>query len=153
MLQDLPERIARSVAASAPAAQPMGQIAGELQGHRETSRAIAHAVGRLPDLAGAQADLTRRGNQLIEREIRVTEGVLDELAALRGAFRTVDESARRNLQCLIEIESTHREVLAEYQDLLVKEHRRLYRLTILAVLLAAAALGGVAYMLSLMLNP
>ena len=131
-----------------PADAALASIAGELHGHRETARAIAHSVERLPDLAGSQVDLLRRGNQLLEREVHVSEGVLDELAALRGAFRGVEETSRRQLRCFTEIESTHREVLAEYQDLLVRQHRRLYRMTLAAVLLAAAALGGVMYVLA-----
>jgi hypothetical protein len=131
-----------------PADATMADIAGELHGHRETARAIAHSVERLPDLALSQVDLLRRGNQLLERDVHVSEGVLDELAALRGAFRGVEESSRRQLRCFTEIESNHREVLAEYQDLLIREHRRLYRMTLAAVLLAAAAFGGVLYVLA-----
>jgi len=131
-----------------PADAALANVAQELHGHRETSRAIAHSVERLPDLAASQVDLLRRNNQLHEREVHVAEGVLDELAALRGAFRSVEESSRRHLRCFTEIESNHREVLAEYQDLLLRQHRRLYRMTLAAVLLAAAALGGVLYVVA-----
>ena len=152
LLRSLPERIARSVNRPMPGGEAIDQMAEELRGHRETHRAIAEAVGRLPDQAGSQTELLKKSNQLAERHTRVTESVLDELTALRMAFRNVDESSRRNLQCLAQIEANHREVLREYQDILLLAHRRLWRAAILAILLAAVSLAGVAYVLSVALR-
>ncbi len=152
LLRGLPDRIARSVSPPAPGGESIGQMAEELRGHREVHRSIAEAVGRLPEQATTQTDLLRRSNQLAERHARVTESVLDELTALRTAFRNVDESSRRNLRCLAQIEANHREVLREYQDLLVVQHRRLWRAAILATVLAAFSLAGVAYVLSVALR-
>ena len=148
LLRGLPDRIARSVNRPAPGGESIGQMAEELRDHRQTHRSIAEAVGQLPEQATTQTDLLRKGNQLAERHARVTESVLDELTALRTAFRNVDESSRRNLRCLAQIEANHREVLREYQDLLVVQHRRLWRAAILATVLAAFSLAGVAYVLS-----
>jgi preprotein translocase subunit Sss1 len=64
---------------------------------------------------------------------------------MRGALKSVEESAQRHLVCIARLETAHREVLETYQALVLRTHRRLGRLAMLAVLLASAALGGVGY--------
>jgi len=53
--------------------------------------------------------------------------------------------------CIARLETAHREVLETYQTLVLRTHRRLGRLAMLAVLLASAAIGAVAYVLWLTL--
>ena len=144
--EDLPQRIAESVAAQATGPASLEQVEYELEGHRQTSRAIMDAVRRLPDLAASQADLARKTNAILERECHLTESLIDGVAALRAALRGVDESSKRHLVAIEQLEESHREVLREYQAVLLKAHRRLGRSVAMAMLLAAAALGGIGYL-------
>ena len=121
------------------------EIGDELEGHRQTSRAIMDAVQQLPDLASNQADLAAETNTILGRQAALLESILDSLVSLRSAFRTIDESSRRHVAALAQLEASHREVLLGYQAMLLRAHRRLGRLAALAVLVAAAALGGVGY--------
>ena len=127
------------------------EIGSELDGHRQTNRAILEAVQQLPDLASNQADLTAATNKVLERQCGLLESILDSLTSLRMAFRTIDESSRRHAAALAQLEASHREVLLQYQAMLLRAHRRLGRLAALAVLVAAAALGGVGYVAYLVL--
>lgn len=120
-------------------------IGHELEGHRQTSRAIMDAVQRLPELASNQTDLASETNKILSAQSALLESILDGLTSLASAFRTIDESSRRHVAALGQLEASHREVLLEYQAMLLKAHRRLGRLAALAILIAAAALGGVGY--------
>lgn len=129
----------------------LDEIGRELTGHHQTSRAIADAVIQLPGLASGQANLVRETNRILERQSALLESVLDGITSVRSAFRTTDESSRRLAAALGQLEASHREVLLEYQAMLLRAHRRLGRLAALAVLVAAAALGGVGYVAYLVL--
>jgi ferric-dicitrate binding protein FerR (iron transport regulator) len=144
-LEELPQRIAESVAESAAGTEALEQIGRELEGHRQTNRAIAGAVRRLPDMAAGQAELTRQTNTALDRQALVLESMLDGITGLRAAFQTVEESSRRHLRAIAQLEAGHRQVLFEYQTLLLATHARLTRLAALGIILAAAALGGVGY--------
>jgi len=152
LLNTLPERIAESLAASAAGAKALEKIGRELEGHRDATRSLAESVRQLPDLATDQAAVTKRTNNLLEQQTRLAEATVDGLAGMRGALRSVEESAQRHLVCIARLEAAHREVLETYQTLVLRTHRRLGRLATLAVLLASAALGGVGYAIYLTLG-
>jgi len=151
LLNTLPERIAESLAASAAGAKALDKIGRELEGHRDATRSLAESVRQLPDLATDQAAVTKRTNNLLEQQTRLAEATVDGLAGMRGALKSVEESAQRHLVCIARLETAHREVLETYQTLVLRTHRRLGRLAMLAVLLASAAIGAVAYVLWLTL--
>jgi len=144
-LEQLPRRMAETAAGSAAGLRSLEQIAGELEGHRQATRAIAAGVKRLPDLALAQGELARETNKLLERQSLVLESMLDGITDLRSAFKTNEESSRRHLKAIAVLETSHRQILFEYQTMFLRTHRRLGYLAAAAVLLAAGALGGVAY--------
>jgi hypothetical protein len=144
-LEELPRRIADSVTEAAGSARALGQIAGELSGHRQTSRVVMDAVRRLPALAANQVELTREAAKALDRQTLVLESLLDGVTALRSAFRTIEESSRRHVLAISQLETCHRQVLLEYQGMLVRAHRKLAWLAFGGVVLGAAALGGVAY--------
>jgi len=144
-LDDLPVRVAESAAERATATRALEQVAEELQGHRQTTRVLAAAIRRLPDIATHHAELTRETNQILERQSAALESMLDGLAALRAAFNTVEESSRRHLKAIALLESSHRQILFEYQTMFLRSHRLVGILAAVAVILAAAALGGLAY--------
>jgi len=144
-LEQLPRRIAENAADSAAGVRSLEQIAGELEGHRQATRAIAAGVKRLPDLALAQGELARETNKLLERQSLVLESMLDGITDLRSAFKTNEESSRRHLKAIAVLETSHRQILFEYQTMFLRTHRRLGYLAAAAALLAAGALGGVAY--------
>ncbi len=152
LLNTLPERIAESLAASAAGAKALDKIGRELEGHRDATRSLAESVRQLPDLATDQAAVTKRTNDLLEQQTRLAEATVDGLTGMRAALRSVEESAQRHLVCIARLEAAHREVLETYQTLVLRTHRRLGRLAMLAVLLASAALGGVGYALYLTLG-
>ena len=151
LLNSLPERIAESLAASAAGAKALETIGRELEGHRDAARTLAEAVRQLPELASDQTAVTKRTNDLLEQQTRLAEATVDGLAGMRGALKSVEESAQRHLVCIARLETAHREVLETYQALVLRTHRRLGRLAILAVLLASGAIGAVAYVLWLTL--
>jgi hypothetical protein len=144
-LEELPRRIADSVTEAAGSARALGQIAGELSGHRQTSRVVMDAVRRLPALAANQVELTREAAKALDRQTLVLESLLDGVTALRSAFRTIEESSRRHVLAISQLETCHRQVLLEYQGMLIRAHRKLAWLAFGGVVLGAAALGGVAY--------
>jgi hypothetical protein len=144
-LEELPRRIAASVTEAAGSARALGLMAGELSGHRQTSRVVMDAVRRLPDLAINQAELTREAIKSLDRQTLVMESMLDGVTALRSAFRTIEESSRRHVLAISQLEMCHRQVLLEYQGMLLKSQRRLAWMAFVATALGAAALGGVAY--------
>lgn len=144
-LEDLPRRLAESVTEAAGSARALHQMASELGGHRQTSRVVMDAVRRLPDLAANQAELTRDVVKALEREALLLESMYDGLTALRASFRTVEESSRRHVMALAQLEACHRQVLLEYQGMLIKAHRKLAWMAFAGIALGAAALGGVAY--------
>ena len=152
LLNTLPERIAESLAASAAGAKALEKIGRELEGHRDATRSLAESVRQLPDLATDQTAVTKRTNDLLKQQTRLAEATVDGLAGMRGAMRSVEESAQRHLVCIARLETAHREVLETYQTLVLRTHRRLGRLAMLAVLLASAALGGVGYAIYLTLG-
>ena len=151
LLDSLPERIAESLAASAAGGRALEHIGRELQGHRDATRTLAQSVARLPGLATDQAALTKRTHELLARQAHLAEAAVDGLTAMRAALGSVEESAQRHLVAIGELESSHREVLETYQRLVLRTHRRLGRLAALAVLMASASLGAVAYVLWLAL--
>jgi len=144
-LEDLPVRVAESAAERAAATRALEQVAEELQGHRQTTRVLAAAIRRLPDIATHHAELTRETNQILERQSAALESMLDGLAALRAAFNTVEESSRRHLKAIALLESSHRQILFEYQTMFLRSHRLVGYVAAVAVILAGTALGGLAY--------
>jgi len=144
-LEELPRRLAETAAGNAAGMRSLEQIAGELEGHRQATRAIAASVKRLPDLALAQGELARDTNKILERQSLVLESMLDGITDLRSAFKTNEESSRRHLKAIAVLEASHRQVLFEYQTMFLRTHRRLGYLAATAAMLAAGALGGVAY--------
>ena len=144
-LEELPRRIAETAAGSAAGIRSLEHIAGELEGHRQATRAIAASMKRLPDLALAQGELARETNKLLERQSLVLESMLDGITDLRSAFKTTEESSRRHLKAIAVLETSHRQILFEYQTMFLRTHRRLGYLAAAAAMLAAGALGGVAY--------
>jgi hypothetical protein len=141
----LPAQIADSIAEQAAGTHALEQIAGELEGHRQTTRTLAAAVKRLPDVAAGHAELSRETNRILQRQSLVLESMLDGLAALRAAFGTVEESSRRHLKAIALLESSHRQILFEYQTMFLRSHRLVGYLAGAAVILAAGAIGGLAY--------
>lgn len=150
-LERLPERLAESAARSAAGARSLEEIAYELEGHREAGRAIAQSVGQLPRIAADQVELHHETNKLLTRQADLMEAVFDSLTSMRSAFRSVEESSKRNVLALGQLESCHRQVLFEYQAMLIKAHRRVAYMAVLAILLAAGAIGGLAYVWQLTL--
>jgi hypothetical protein len=142
-LDALPDRIADALKGSAASTEALGRIAAEMEARRDTDRGAAEAMAALPESAERQADLVGRTNELLEHQNRLTESLVDGLAGLRAAFRSVEESSRRHLACIAQLETTHRQVLDVYQSTLLRAHRRLGRLALFAVGLAVAALGAV----------
>jgi hypothetical protein len=144
-LEELPDRVAEAVGRGAAGTKTLERIAAELDGHRARSGAATEAIGRLPDLGQEHTALLKEANRLLDHQNRLGEALLDGFKGLRAALRTVEESSRRHLACIHHLETTHRQVLEVYQGLLLRAHRRLGRLSAAAVLLALAALAGVAY--------
>jgi len=144
-LEEIPRRIADAVGQGAAGLHTLKEIAYELEGHRQTTRALVQAVRRLPYLSAEQAEIARDANKLLERQLLILESMFDGVTALRASFRSVEESSRRHILALAQLETCHRNVLIEYQGMLVRAHRRLGWLAALGVLLAAAALASVAY--------
>jgi hypothetical protein len=146
-LEDLPRRIAEAMTGAARGTQTLDRIAAELYGHRQTARAVAEAVRRLPDMAANQAELTRDMIRSLERQVNILEAMFDAITALRSAFRTVDESSKRHLLAISQLEACHRQVLLDYQRLLLRAHGRLGWMALAGIVMGAAALGGMAYAL------
>jgi hypothetical protein len=144
-LEDLPVRAAESAAERAAATRALEQVAEELQGHRQTTRVLAAAIRRLPDIATNHVELTRETNQILQRQSAALESMLDGQAALQAAFNTVEESSRRHLKAITLLESSHRQILFEYQTMFLRSHRLVGILAAIAVILAAGALGAAAY--------
>jgi hypothetical protein len=143
-LDELAGRLAESAARTATGVRCLENIGAELEGHRQISRAMAEAVRRLPELAIQQAELARQINRTLERQALTLESSLDTLAELRSAFKGVEETSRRQVAAISQLEHGHREVLYEYQALLVQSNRRLGRLALIGIVLGLAALVGVA---------
>ena len=144
-LEELPARIAESVADRAAGAESLQRMAGEMEGHRQATRTIAAAVRRLPDLAVTHVEATRETNKLLGRQALVLESMLDGLTGLRAALKTVEESSRRNLKAISLLESSHRQILFEYQTMFLRAQRRLGFLASAAIMLAAGAIAALAY--------
>jgi len=144
-LEDLPARLAESAARTAAGVRRLEHIGAELEGHRQATRVIADSVRRLPDLALSQTQLLRETCKGLERQTLVLESMLDGISELRAAFRTVEESSRRHLQAIAQLEDGHRQVLFEYQTILLKSHRRLGWMATVGIALAAIAIAGVGY--------
>jgi hypothetical protein len=144
-LEELPGRIASAVGHGAAGLHTLKEIAGELEGHRQSTRAMLQALRRLPFLSAEQAEIARDTNKLLERQLLITESMFDGITSLRASFRSVEESSRRHVQALAQLETCHRNVLLEYQAMLVRAHRRLGWMAAIGVLLAATALGSAAY--------
>jgi hypothetical protein len=152
-LEELPARIAESVAERAAGTESLERIAGEMEGHRQATRAIAAAVRRLPDLAATHVETARETNKLLGRQALVLESMLDGLTGLRAALKTVEESSRRNLKAIGVLESSHRQILFEYQTMFLRAHRRLGFLASTAIMLAAGAVAALAYVAWMVLVP
>jgi hypothetical protein len=144
-LDDLPARMADAAAGSAAGLRSLEQIETELEGHRQATRTIAAAVRRLPDLAVNQAELARETNRQLERQGLVLESMLDGILSLRAGLKSTEDSARRHLKAIAVLESAHRQVIFEYQVMFQRAHRQVGILAAVAVMLAAVAIGGVAY--------
>ncbi len=148
-LDALPDRIAGALAGSAASAEALARVAAELETRRDVDRTAAEAMAALPETAERQAALVRRTNELLEHQNRLTESMIDGLAGLRAAFRSVEESSRRHLACIAQLETTHRQVLDVYQSTLLRAHRRLGRFALFAVGLSLAALAAVGWLIYL----
>ena len=131
--------------------ESLGAVGHELQGHRETSDALLRAVRQLPELTSDQTDHIVQTNHLLQRQNTLLTSILDTLGGLRASMQTMEESSRRHLTAIGQLEASHRQVLLGYQDVLLKTHRRLGRLATLATVLAGVALAGVAWVLYLVL--
>jgi len=131
--------------------ESLGTLGRELQGHRETSGALLQTVRQLPELTSDQTDHIVRTNHLLQRQNTLLTSILDTLSTLRASMQTMEESSRRHLTAIGGLEASHRAVLLGYQEILLKTHRRLGRLATLAAVLAAVAVGGVAWVLYLVL--
>jgi hypothetical protein len=143
-MDELPARMAESALKAAAGLRCLENIGAELEGHRQNARAMTEALKRLPEIAGQQTDLSRQMNRTLERQALVLESSLDALSELRAAFKGVEETSRRQVMAISQLEQGHREILHEYQDILVRSNRRLARLAMIAVVLGVAALVGVA---------
>ena len=132
--------------------ESLGTLGRELQGHRETSGALLRTVRQLPELTSDQTDHIVRTNRLLQRQNTLLSSILDTLSGLRASMQTMEESSRRHLTAIGQLEASHRAVLLAYQDVLLKTHRRLGRLATLAAVLAAVAVGGVAWVAYLALS-
>ncbi|MBL7140540.1 MAG: hypothetical protein ISS74_06480 [Planctomycetes bacterium] len=124
----------------------------ELQGHRDTALALLRTVRQLPELTSDQTDHIVQTNHLLQRQATLLGSILDSLTGLGASMQSMAESSRRNLLAIGQLEASHREVLAQYQRLLLDSHRRLGRLAALATILSAIALGGVAVAVYLVLT-
>jgi hypothetical protein len=129
----------------------LGTVGRELEGHRETSQALLRTVRQLPELTSDQTDHIVHTNRLLERQNVLLSSILDTLAGVGASMQTMEESGRRHLTAIGQLEASHRQVLYAYQEVLERTHRRLGRLATLATVLAAVALGGVAWVLYLVL--
>jgi hypothetical protein len=129
----------------------LGAVGRELEGHRETTEALLRAVRQLPELTSDQTDHVVQTNRLLERQNVLLSSMLDTLAGVGASMQTMEESGRRHLTAIGQLEASHRQVLYAYQDVLERAHRRLGRLATLATVLAAVAVGGVAWVLYLAL--
>jgi len=116
----------------------------ELQGHRDATQDLLRTVRQLPELTSDQTDHIVQTNRLLERHGTLLGAILDSLTGLGASMQSMAESSRRNLLAIGQLETSHRQVLAQYQRLLLDSHRRLGRLAALATILSAIALGGVA---------
>jgi len=132
--------------------ETLGAVGRQLEGHRETGEALLRTVRQLPDLTSDQTDHIVETNRLLERQNALLASVLDTLSNLRASMQTMEESSRRHLAAIGTLEASHRQVLHGYQEVLLKTHRRLGRLAALTAVLAAVALGGVAWVLYLVLS-
>jgi hypothetical protein len=151
VLEDLPRRITEATAENTTIARILEQIRHELEGHREVSRAVGEAICRMPELGTTQVALLGETNKMLGRQCRLAEAMLDGVTDLRAALENGEESSRRNLLAIEQLETVHRQVLQTYQGILLKSYRRLGRLSALAVFLAAAAIGGAGYIAYLVL--
>ena len=151
LLEDLPRRITEATAENTTIARILEQIRHELEGHREVSRAVGEAIRRMPELGTTQVALLGETNKMLGRQCRLAEAMLDGVTDLRAALENGEESSRRNLLAIEQLETVHRQVLQTYQGILLKSYRRLGRLSALAVLLAATAIGGAGYIAYLVL--
>lgn len=143
--EELPHQIAQSMAEAAAGTRSLERIAGELQGHRQQSRALLETVQHLPNLSANQARIAQETNRILERQLLIMESTFDSIVALRAGMKTMEETSRRQVAALAQLEGSHRGVLFEYQAMLQQTHRHLVWLTLLGIALAAGALGGVAY--------
>jgi len=119
-------------------------VGRELEGHRDTAQALLRTVRQLPELTSDQTDHIVRTNRLLERQTTLLTSILDGLTGLGASMESMAESSRRNLAAIGQLEASHRDILGRYQRLLLDSHRRLGRLAVLATILSAVALGGVA---------
>jgi hypothetical protein len=152
-MDELPQRIAEAAAHGAAGAQSLKTLAYELDGHRHNARAMLETLRRLPQIGAEQTDAALAANKLLERQLLILESMFDGITALRASFRTVDEASRRQILALSQLETCHRNVLMEYQTLLVRAHRRIAWIAAAGVVLGAAALGFAAYVALRVLVP
>jgi hypothetical protein len=131
--------------------EALGSVGRELRGHRERGEALLHTLRQLPELTSDQTDHIVRTNRLIERQNILLSSMLDTLSGMAASMETMEEGSRRHLTAIGQLEASHRDVLFGYQRMLEKTHRRLGRLATLATVLAAVALGGVAWVVYLVL--
>ncbi len=129
----------------------LGTLGRELQGHRDTSESLLRTVRQLPELTSDQTDHIVQTNRLLERQNILLTSVLDTMSGVAASMQTMEESSRRHLTAIGQLETSHRQVLWAYQAVLETTHRRLGRLAALAAALAAVALGAVAWVAYLVL--
>jgi hypothetical protein len=144
-LDELPRRIADAASQGAAGVHALKSIAYELEGYRQNTRAMLQAMRRLPFLEAEQTEVARDANKLLERQLLILESTFDGITSLRASFRSVDEGARRQILAISQLETCHRNVLLEYQALLIRAHRRVAWIAAMGILLGAVALGSVAY--------
>jgi hypothetical protein len=144
-LDELPRRIAEAATQGTAGLHALKAISLELEGHRQNTRALLQTIRRLPFLEAEQTEVARDANKLLERQLLILESMFDGITSLRASFRSVDESSKRQILAISQLETCHRNVLIEYQTLLIRAHRRVAWIAAIGVLLGATALGGAAY--------
>ena len=127
-------------------------VGRELQHTHETGQALLESVRQLPELTADQNDRIAQTNRLLQRQNTLLGCVCDGVGALRASMQTMDESARRHLLAINQLESAHRHVLLGYQKMLLDSHRRVGRLAALATVVASLGMAGAAYVTYLVLS-
>ncbi|MDK1030437.1 MAG: hypothetical protein QGD94_00345 [Planctomycetia bacterium] len=108
---------------------------------------LGQALRTMPEMLRTHLGLAERGNLLLQRQAQSAELLVDRFGSLRASLKSVEQSAEMHLKCLSSLETHHEAVLARYQALLLKQHRRLTWFFVLGLMVSACALGAVAVLL------